>query len=140
MTRIMVFGTFDMVHKGHESLFTQARALAEHPYLIVSIARDSAVERIKGTKARLSEGERLESVKRHKLVDETVLGDEVGYIPHILAAKPDVIALGYDQAGEYVEHLEEDLTRAGYTGKVIRLNAFEPERYKTSKLHEQRDG
>ena len=38
MTRIMVFGTFDMIHAGHEDLFRQARALAKEPYLIVSVA------------------------------------------------------------------------------------------------------
>jgi FAD synthetase len=140
MTRIMVFGTFDMLHPGHEDFFAQARALAADPYLIVSIARDSAVERIKGTKSRHSEIERQSSVQRHKLVDEVVVGDEAGYIDHILAAHPDIIALGYDQAGEYVEHLERDLTAAGLRSKVIRLQAYKPETYKTSKLHGERNG
>ena len=53
------------------------------------------------------------SAKAHNLVDEVVLGDEGGYIDHILAAQPDIIGLGYDQAGEYVEHLERDLTAVG---------------------------
>ena len=136
----MVFGTFDMIHKGHEDLFRQARALAADPYLIVSVARDSAVERIKGMRPRHSELERLANIKSHKLADKVVLGDEVGYIAHIMAAKPDIIALGYDQSGEYVEHLEKDLTAAGYRSKVIRLEAFEPETYKTSKLHGKRNG
>ena len=136
MARIMVFGTFDMIHLGHEDLFRQARALAENPHLIVSIARDSAVERIKGMKPRHREDERLREVQCHKSVDEVVLGDTVGYIGHILAARPDVIALGYDQAGEYVDNLEKDLAEGGYTGKVLRLQAFKPEKYKTSKLHD----
>lgn len=132
----MVFGTFDMVHPGHEDLFRQARDLAEDPYLIVSIARDSAVERIKKAKPRHTEEERLLNVKRHKYVDEVVLGDMVGYISHVLAAKPDIIALGYDQTGEYVDNLEKDLAEGGYKGKVLRLQAFQPEKYKTSKLHD----
>ena len=45
MNRIMVFGTFDIIHAGHEDLFRQARALAEDPHLIVSVARDSAAAR-----------------------------------------------------------------------------------------------
>ena len=139
MTRIMVFGTFDMIHAGHEDLFRQARALAPDPYLIVSIARDSAVERIKGRKPRHSEEERLANVKSHKLVDEVVVGDEEGYIGHIIAARPDIIALGYDQGGEYVENLEKDLTDAGYKSRVVRLEAFKPETYKTSKLHDDRN-
>lgn len=136
MTRIMVFGTFDMVHPGHEDFFRQARALAQDPHLIVSIARNSAVKRIKGMKPRHSEQERLSNVKSQKFVDEVVLGDEEGYIRHILAAKPDVIALGYDQTGEYVDNLKRDLAQTGYKGKVVRLQAFSPEIYKTSKLHD----
>ena len=48
--RIMIFGTFDIVHEGHADLFRQARALASNPYLIVSVARDTGAERIKRIK------------------------------------------------------------------------------------------
>ena len=134
MTRIMVFGTFDMVHEGHVDFFRQARSLAADPYLIVSVARDRIVARIKGMSPRNSEGKRLSVIKENPLVNKVVLGDEVGYLPHIIAARPDIIALGYDQGGEYVERLEHDLTNAGLSTKVVRLKAFKPETYKTSKL------
>ncbi len=134
MTKVMVFGTFDMLHEGHLSLFRQARALVEDPYLIVSIARDRVAERIKGTAPRRSEAERRTLVAACALVDETVIGDEAGYVDHILAARPDVIALGYDQRGEYVERLAEDLEAAGLSPKIVRLEAHEPDIYKTSKL------
>lgn len=130
----MVFGTFDMIHAGHEDLFRQARAFAKEPYLIVSIARDSAAKRHRGFLPQHHESERLAEVAAHPLVDEAVLGDEIGYITHISTVKPDVIALGYDQKGEYVERLERDLTNAGVAAKVVRLRAFQPEKYKTSKL------
>jgi cytidyltransferase-like protein len=132
--RVMVFGTFDIVHKGHTNLFEQARTLAAHPYLIVSIARDASVLRIKGTAPRHTEVQRLAQVAAHPLVHEAVLGDAEGYMSHIVAAQPDIIALGYDQQGEYVEHLERDLRGAGLSTRVVRLQAFEPEIYKTSKL------
>jgi len=132
--RIMIFGTFDMIHKGHEHLFMQARSLAERPYLIVSVARDRSVARIKGTLPRKNEEERRAALGAHPLVDEAVLGDLDGYLPHIHAARPDVIALGYDQFGEYVDRLEEDLKREGIHASIVRLAAFEPETYKTSKL------
>lgn len=134
LARIMVFGTFDMVHKGHESMFAQARALAAHPYLIVSVARDRSAARMKGAAPRHTEEERLARVAAHPLVHEAVLGDAEGYMPHIVAAQPDIIALGYDQEGEYVEHVERDLRVAGLATRIVRLHAFEPETYKTSKL------
>ena len=138
MTRIMVFGTFDMLHAGHEDFFKQARALARDPYLLVSVARDSAALRLKGVKPYHTENERLALVSAHQLVDEALLGDEVGYIEHIQRCRPDNIALGYDQMGEYVENLARDLKRAGLNTSIIRLHAFKPEEYKTSKLRKRK--
>lgn len=135
----MVFGTFDMVHAGHEDLFKQARALANDPYLMVSIATDSNVERVKGKRPRHSQDERREMLASHPLVDEALVGDEVGYLDHILKAKPDIIALGYDQQGEYVDDLEKHLAQSGLSTKVMRLQALEPEKFKTSKLHGDRN-
>lgn len=130
----MIFGTFDMVHPGHESLFRQARSLSEDPHLIVSVARDASVERVKGIPARHTERERLAALAAHPLVDEAVLGDREGYIAHIVAAAPELIALGYDQEGEYVEYLERDLAAVGLTVRTVRLDAYRPDEYKTSKL------
>jgi glycerol-3-phosphate cytidylyltransferase-like family protein len=67
-------------------------------------------------------------------VDEVVLGQEHGYIAHIAAARPDIIALGYDQDGEFVDTLEKDLADAGLCPKIVRLQAHMPDVYKTSKL------
>lgn len=130
----MVFGTFDMIHKGHEDFFRQARALAEEPYLIVSLARDAAAKRHRGTVPQVSEENRLAAVAAHSLVDKALLGDEEGFIAHIQKESPDVIALGYDQRGEYVDALERELARVKFFPRIVRLNAFEPETYKTSKL------
>lgn len=134
MTRIMVFGTFDMLHEGHLDFFRQARTLAGEPFLIVSVARDASAARVKGKAPRKSEEERLALVRACPLVDEALLGDASGYIEHIKKSVPDLIALGYDQAGEYVEHLEADLRLAGLQTEVVRLEGYRPEIYKTSKL------
>ncbi|HWP60993.1 MAG TPA: riboflavin kinase [Candidatus Paceibacterota bacterium] len=132
--RIMVFGTFDIIHAGHEDLFRQARALAANPYLVVSVARDDVVARIKGARPRNDEHTRLAAVAAHPLVDQAILGDAEGYVSHIVAASPDVLALGYDQTGEFVEHLSEDLAAAELHPEIVRLSAHEPETYKTSKI------
>jgi cytidyltransferase-like protein len=134
MTRVMVFGTFDMIHEGHRDLFRQAKATVSEPHLIISVARDGNVERIKGRRPQFSEVDRVLRLKESGLADEVVLGDADGYLPHIRAAKPDVIALGYDQQGEYVEHLERELASAGLDVRIVRLSPHFPETYKTSKL------
>ena len=134
MTRVMVFGTFDMIHAGHEDFFKQAHGLAKDAYLIVSVARDAAALRHRGFSPRKNEKERLSAVATHPLVDKAVLGDSEGYMPHIQEVRPAIIALGYDQGGEYVEHLESDLKKVGLDTKVVRLAPFEPDTFKTSKL------
>ncbi len=134
LTRIMVFGTFDMIHPGHEDMFRQARELAPDPYLIVSLARDTSVRRIKGVVPQYSEQERLVRMMQHPLVDDAVLGDAEGYMSHIMEKNPDIIALGYDQQGEYVDHLEDNLRAVGLHTRVVKLYAHRPEVYKTSKL------
>ena len=130
----MVFGTFDMLHEGHLDMFRQARALVPDPQLIVSIARGTSVERIKGIPPKHSDLERLKNVEACELVDEVVLGDRDGFIDHIVQVDPDVIGLGYDQEGDYVEALQRELDRVGLTTRVIRLKPFRPDIYKTSKL------
>ena len=46
MKKVMVFGTFDIVHMGHIHMFEQAREYGDK--LIVIVARDNNVEKIKG--------------------------------------------------------------------------------------------
>jgi len=97
LTKIMVFGTFDVLHKGHLNFFRQARALSKKPFLTVSVARDVNVERIKGKKSKNNEKKRLEAVKKISFVNKAVLGGVKNYLTHILKEKPEIIALGYDQ-------------------------------------------
>ncbi len=132
--RIMIFGTFDMIHEGHEDFFRQARELAENPYLIVSIARDAIAARVRGYAPKNNEDARRALLEAHPLIEEVVIGDESGYMEHIKKCAPDIIALGYDQHGEYVDSLERDLKTAGMVTKVVRLAPYKPETFKTSKL------
>lgn len=134
MTRILVFGTFDALHEGHLDFFRQARELGDEPWLVVSVARDSSVARIKGAPPHLNERERLLRVKTCDLVNDAVLGDEGGSMEHIGAIRPDIIALGYDQENEYVARLPEALVSMHLSPRIARLSAYHPEIYKSSRL------
>ena len=68
MKKIMVFGTFDVLHKGHINFFKQAKKHGDH--LLVVVARDKTVSLIKGIKPHYDEKERLKSVKKY--VDKVV--------------------------------------------------------------------
>ena len=132
-TRIMVFGTFDGVHKGHLSFFRQAKNLMKNSFLIASIARDKNVLGIKGSKSRLKEKERLNLVKKTKLADKVILAGKTNYLKHILKEKPNIIALGYDQKA-YVEDLKKDLKNKGISIKIIRLKPYKKHIYKNHLL------
>jgi len=139
-TRIMVFGTFDGVHLGHLNFFKQARDLAKNPFLIVSIARDKNVEKIKGKKPNFSERKRLNLVKKARISDKVILAAKDEYFKHILKEKPNIIALGYDQRA-YVKELKRDLKKLsrGQMGKeismkIIRLKPYKVHIYKNHLL------
>jgi FAD synthetase len=75
------------------------RAGGKDAKLIVIIARDSTVEKTKGRKPIMSEDQRRALVESLKVVDEAALGYENLDIGEVIGQiKPDVIALGYDQA------------------------------------------
>lgn len=130
-TKIMVFGTFDVLHKGHLNFFSQARKLAQNPFLIVSVARDVNVKKIKKNKPLQSEKLRLAKVKKITGVNRAVLGSRNDYIGHILKEKPQIIALGYDQRA-YTTHLSKLLKARGLLVKIRRLKPFMPKKYKSS--------
>ena len=132
--RVMVFGTFDGVHEGHRDLLRQARGFYPQTHLVVSVARDEVVARVKGVKPQHKEAQRARALRAEVGVNEVVLGDLEGYVPHVQSARPDVIALGYDQQGEYVQTLEADLQAVGLSPRIVRLAPFRTEVYKSSML------
>jgi cytidyltransferase-like protein len=129
----MVFGTFDGLHRGHLNFFRQARSLRRFPFLIVSIARDKNILKIKGRHPFLNERARLLLVKKCKLVDKVVLSGVSNHIPHIIKERPGVIALGYDQK-DYVKNLKKDLKNKGLIVKLARLKPFRAKIYKNHLL------
>jgi FAD synthetase len=131
--RIMVFGTFDILHKGHLNFLKQARAFSRKPYLIVSVAKSRNVRQIKGNWPLFSEKMRMINLKKIPLIDRVVLGATKDYIAHICKEKPDIIALGYDQRA-YTKDLKKMLNLKGLFPKIVRLKPYRPEKYKTSLL------
>jgi cytidyltransferase-like protein len=136
-TKVMVFGTFNGLHKGHLNFFQQAKNLTKNSYLVVSIARDKNVLKIKGRLPFLNEKKRAGLIKKCKLADKVVLSGVKNHIPHIVKEKPDIIALGYDQKA-YVKNLKKDLKNKGILVKIIRLKPFKKEIYKNHLLNKKR--
>lgn len=129
---VMVFGAFDGLHPGHLDFFRQAKEHGDS--LVVSVGRDSNVEKIKGRKALFNEDERLELVRQLKIVDSAVLGTEDDFFGHVKQFAPDVICLGYDQwASDTTVRRELDRVGLVKTG-VVRLEPYKADRAKSTKL------
>lgn len=130
--KVMIFGTFDIFHKGHESFLKQAKKFGD--YLIVIVARDKTVKNIKGRLSQNNECDRLQIIKKSNLADKIILGSLTNRYAVIKKYQPEVICFGYDQKVNLKELKEKliefDLRETG----LIKLNPFYPEKYKSSKL------
>lgn len=136
-TRIMLFGTFDGLHPGHFDFFKQARGLAENSFLIVSVARDKNVFKIKKYKPIFNEKQRVILLRQTGLFRKVVLAGLDNHIPHIVKERPDMIALGYDQKF-YIKNLKKDLAKYGIFPKVFRLKPYKEKIYKNHLLNRRR--
>jgi FAD synthetase len=96
---VLASGNFDLLHLGHVRYLEEAkRAGGENAQLIVIVARDSTVEKMKGKKPVMSEDQRRSLVEALKVVDEAILGYEKLDINKVLEkVRPDIIAVGHDQ-------------------------------------------
>ena len=125
----MTFGSFDILHKGHEHYLEEAKSYGD--YLVVVVARDKNIIRFKGEKPKHDENYRLEKVRKLNFVDEAVLGNEDDIFEVLEEYKPDIICLGYDQKAE---GLGEEIKKRGLKIEIKRAKPFKPEIYKSSKL------
>ncbi len=129
MKKVMVFGTFDYLHPGHRDFFAQAKKHGD--YLMVVVALDENVLKIKGQLPDYSQVQRLRRVQNCPEVDLAILGQEQDRLAVIIENKPAVICLGYDQDVD-IETLKSNLLSSGLEPEIYRLSAYQPDLYKSS--------
>ena len=132
MKKAMAFGSFDMLHKGHEAYLKEAKSYGD--YLIVIVARDESIIRFKGRKPKNDENSRLGQIKKLDFVDEAVLGRKINIFDVLEEYSPDVICLGYDQKTVEEEKLREELEKRNLKAKIVRAKPYKEDIYKSSKL------
>jgi len=132
--RVVVFGTFDRLHKGHINFLKQASQFGDELYIIV--ARDNNVVKIKGRLPNDTELRRVKKIKNLKIAKRVMLGQKNFNSRYNLLNKirPHIVALGYDQQAKLIE-LRSQLKKYGMSAKIVRLKPYHPEKYKTSKLN-----
>jgi FAD synthetase len=122
---VLASGVFDLVHYGHIRFIEEAKKLGgENSRLVVIVARDKTVERLKGRRPIIPEDQRRAVVESLKPVDEAILGyEDLSFEETIAKIKPDLIAVGYDQRS--IENDVRAFIKArGLTIEVVRVGKF----------------
>jgi FAD synthetase len=136
---VLASGTFDLLHLGHVKYLEEARkAGGRNAELIVIVARDSTVEKRRGTKPIVSENQRRALVDSLKVVDEAILGYEEFDIEKVIEKiKPNVIALGYDR-GDIEQTVRNYVKEEGLKIEVVKIGKFgEDELNSSSKIKQK---
>ena len=134
----MCFGTFDVLHRGHEYYLREARKFGD--YLVVVVALDETVRKVKGSFPVHNQEERLMNLQQLNLADKVVLGSSSDRLKVIEDEKPDIICLGYDQRS-FTENLKEKLSHRGLKSvEIVRIPSYHPETYKSSLLRKASSG
>lgn len=125
MARVLSCGTFDHLHPGHRSFLEQAAALGEE--LVVVVARDDNVRRIKGRFPDHDEEKRRTRVEALGIASQVRLGyPGLDFLRIVAEINPQIIALGYDQKPP--PGLQEVFPQM----QLVVLRPYYPEKYKSS--------
>lgn len=105
MTRVITYGTYDLLHQGHINLLRRAKALGD--YLIVGVTNDNFDRERGKLNVRNNVLERVEAVKATGLADKIIIEDYVGQkIDDIQKYDVDIFAIGSDWVGKF-DYLNE---------------------------------
>ena len=120
--KVMVAGTFDILHPGHIYLIDKAAELGD---VYVVVATDKNRKRFSGDTPTVPEEQRLEVVKHIKNVKDARLGrSDNDTLKTVAEIDPDIILLGPDQQHS-IQDLKDGLKELGLGDvKVERLTTY----------------
>lgn len=147
MTKVITYGTYDLLHYGHIRLLERAKALGD--YLIVGVTADGFDKARGKINVQQSLMERIEAVKATGIADEIVVEEYEGQkIDDIKRYDVDIFTVGSDWEGHFdylndickVVYLdrtegvssseirtEERILRIGLVGELPALDKFQNE-------------
>ena len=105
MTRVITYGTYDLLHYGHIRLLERAKALGD--YLIVGVTADD-FDKVRGKiNVQQSLMERVEAVRATGIADEIIIEEYEGQkIDDIKKYDVDIFTVGSDWLGKF-DYLNE---------------------------------
>lgn len=130
MVKVMASGVFDLLHPGHVHYLTEAKSFGDE--LIVVVATDKTTREKKHEPIN-SQNIRLMMVQNLKQVNEALIGHDDDIYKIVVEIKPDIIALGHDQAHN-AERIINDLKERGLDVKVVRCSELDYDLSGTRKI------
>ena len=99
MKTVLAAGVFDLLHYGHIRYLEESKkAGGKDSRLVVIVARDETVRKLKGQDPTIPEDQRRAVIEALKVVDEALLGyEEMDLVKVIEQIKPDIVVMGHDQ-------------------------------------------
>lgn len=105
MSRVITYGTFDLLHYGHKRLLERAKELGD--YLIVGVTSDDFDRRRGKINTHQSLMERIAAVRALGIADEIIVEEYVGQkIDDIKRYDIDIFTVGSDWEGKF-DYLKE---------------------------------
>ena len=115
--KVFVFGTFDGIHDGHRYFLREAKKHGDE--LVVGVAKDGTVKKLKGAFPNIPLPYRMENLKSENIADKVIPGDEhIGKWEILKREQPDVVCLGYDQKQIHLE-LTKALPELGTKFEIV---------------------
>ena len=121
---VLAGGVFDIIHPGHIYTLNAAKALGD--ILVVVVATDNTAVKMKKRKPLHSQEQRQELVNSLSMVDLCLIGQEKDIFKTVNHVRPQIIALGYDQAHQE-KFITEGCKKIKLDAKVARLQSPIPE-------------
>jgi glycerol-3-phosphate cytidylyltransferase/FAD synthetase len=121
---VLAGGVFDIIHPGHIHTLNAAKDLGD--VLIVVIATDKTAEKMKKRLPLHNQEQRKMLVDSLSVVDLSIVGHEGDIFKTVDLIRPQVIALGYDQAHQE-KFIKEGCKKINLNVTVARLQSPIPE-------------
>jgi len=120
MKKVLCFGTFDVLHKGHKEFLMDAKKKGD--FLIIIVVHDDLVYENKKRFPKNNQKTRALNLKRLGIADKIigVSNNKYNNIKLIKKLNPDIVILGYDQESKFISLLKNKLKKT----KFIRSKEF----------------
>ena len=130
--KVLVFGTFDGIHRGHIHFLKEAKKLG---CLTVSVASNESIKKRKMKTPSRNTKQRIKEIKKLGIADKVRDGDRMlNQWSEVRETKPDIVAVGYDQK-ELTKALKTIQNEFGF--KIKKIGSYMPKKFHSSIIKKQ---